>query len=264
MSYRRKNKEKNPHTPPLNHCLSCSWRSFLAFTTFRQILAECLSGCFLKISKRCSGDGREANTSLKTLQKLPTQEPQWQRHALKYRLGVCICSCLLLATLAELPCLQLLIHITVSGRFAGDQCNCLCIQSCATELDGVIPDVYQRCNRDQTLAFSNGNHTPPLAQRLPSLHPFWKRILCVCPPLQQCIWKKEPVDVVQLVDWYYLLFSCALLLFFPSGHVHLRKRWHFYHHIHPVDVTGTWWKKSLKKSVWAWWHLQGRHWQRSL
>jgi len=41
----------------------------LACKTFREILAERLSGYFSKISKHCSGGGGEASISLKTLQK---------------------------------------------------------------------------------------------------------------------------------------------------------------------------------------------------
>lgn len=50
--------------------LSFSCRSYLACNTFRQILAERLSGYFLKISKHCSGGGGEASMSLKTLLEL--------------------------------------------------------------------------------------------------------------------------------------------------------------------------------------------------
>lgn len=71
ISKKEKKKEKKIRKKEKKHLfLSFSCRSYLACNTFRQILAERLSGYFLKISKHCSGGGGEASMSLKTLQEL--------------------------------------------------------------------------------------------------------------------------------------------------------------------------------------------------
>lgn len=156
--------------------------------------------------------------------------------------------------------------MSLKEQVCAEKCNCQFIQSCAAELDGVIPDVHQRCNRDQTLAFSNGNHIPSPAHWPSSLHPSWKRVLCVWSPLSMHLKEiREPLYVVQLVSWYYRLFCCAMF-FFLSGHIHLRRRWCFFHHVHPIDVTGARAKKSLKKPLCGLvlilcWHLRSRHWK---
>lgn len=110
-------------------------------------------------------------------------------------------------------------------QVGGEKCNCLFIQSCALELNGVIPDVHQRCNRDQTppAFFKSHPSSIPLA-------PFPSSILKGSP---ECLIStiaihlkeiREPVYIVQVVGWYYRLLCCAFLLFFPSGHVHLRRK----------------------------------------
>lgn len=150
---------------------SLSYRSCLACSTSSQILAERLSGSFLKISKHCSGGGGKASTSLKTLQKLVN----WESTVTKARTEIQAqsLSFLLLAPYetGRAPLISACDSPHCKRQVCGDKCNCLFIQSIATELNGVIPDVHQRCNRDEILAFPNGNHIPLSSHWLSFCHP---------------------------------------------------------------------------------------------
>lgn len=140
-----------------NTLSSLSYRSCLACSTSGQMPAECLSGYFLKISKHCSGGEGKSSTNLKTLQKLVNWESTvakaWteiQAHSLSF---------LLLAPYetGRVPLIPTCDSHRCKRQVCGDKCNCLFIQSSATELNGIIPDVRQGCNRDEILAFPNGN-----------------------------------------------------------------------------------------------------------
>lgn len=174
-----------------------------------QILADRLSGYLLKISKHCSGGGGKASMSLKTLQKLVN----WESTVAKAwtEIQAQSLSFLLLAPYetGRVPLISACDSHHYKRQVCGDKCNCLFIQSSATELNGVIPDVHQGCNRDEILAFPNGNHIPLSSLWLSFCHPSWKTVLWSS--LQQCI-------------------SNEIRWFSSEDGV-------FFHHIHPIDVT---------------------------
>lgn len=158
--------------------------------------------------------GREASVSLKTLQKLLN----WETTVAKARTKIqtLSLSLLLLAPYqtGRAPLTSAPDSHHCKWQVCGDKCNCLFIQSCATELNGVIPDVHQRWTEIRLWPFQMEITSLPHPTGSLSLSILKKNPVCLTSTVAMHLKEiREPVYVVQLVGWYYRLLCCASFFF---------------------------------------------------